>query len=192
MNNFLPEGYKEPVTDKFMKLKDGENTLRVLSSAVVGNLFWKTEINADGAESRKPVRRRMNEPIFPDELGTDKWGNPESPKHFWAFAVYNVDADAIQIYEITQKCIQRSIKALVENKKWGDPKEYNISITKSGDGLDTEYQIMAEPKEKLDDEVIKRYQEMNVNLDAMFEGKDPFAQEREESQEVDIEEVPIK
>lgn len=187
--SFLPNDYKEPVTNNYMKFQTGDNTFRVLSSAIVGMEFWKTETNEKGEEVRKPIRRRPTETIFTDELGLDSWGNPERPKHFWAFVVYNREAGAIQILEITQKSIRQGLKALVENKKWGDPKEYDIVVTKNGEKLDTEYIVTPEPKEPISEEILKEYEAMNINLEALFSGDDPFATKREE--EIDIEDVEI-
>ena len=44
---FLPENYKSP-EGNYMKLQDGENTFRVLSSAIVGWEYWNRD--------NKPVR----------------------------------------------------------------------------------------------------------------------------------------
>jgi len=171
---FLPDGYKEPVTDNYMKFLDGENHFRVLSSAIVGIEFWKEETNKEGEKVRKPVRRRMTEAITPDEIGVDKNGEPEKMKHFWAFVVYNRDAERIQILEITQKTIQRAIKTLAGNTKWGDPQEYDIVVTRSGEKFETEYVVQPDPKEKIDEAIVNEYKAMNINLEALFDGDDPF------------------
>jgi len=167
--NFLPKNYKEPVINNYMKFKEGNNTFRVLSSAITGFEWWVD----DKEGNRKPVRSKTD-----DEM-------PEDAKHFWAFVVYNLNDERIQILEITQVGIRKAITALINNEKWGDPKEYNIVITRTGEGFETEYQVTPEPKEKLDKDILDKYGNMNVNLDALYEGDDPF----KEKDEVDIDEA---
>lgn len=169
MNTFLPNEYKLPSSSNYLKLKDGENTFRVLSSAIIGYEYWNTE--------NKPVRLRNAPKTIPDDIGLDKNGETKKIKHFWAFVVWSYDNNAIQILEITQSTIQGAIKALVDNKKWGTPKDYDITITRSGDGFDTEYQIMPNPHSKLDENIQKAYEEKSINLDKLYEGKNPFATE---------------
>jgi len=177
---FLPEGYKEPTTENYMKFQDGENHFRILSSAIVGTEFWKEETNDKGEKVRKPVRRRLDEAITPDEIGVDKYGEPEKMKHFWAFVVYNRDAKRIQILEITQKTIQRAIKSLVNSKKWGDPQNYDIMVERSGEGLETDYVTQGEPPlEPTEKDIVKGYKAMNINLEALFDGDDPFKVQNE-------------
>jgi len=173
--DFLPEGEKEPEVSNYMKFEDGENRFRVLSSAVVGMEYWVEEGN-----KRKPVRKHMDENIPMDELGIDKWGNQEQPKYFWAFVVWNCKAERFQILEITQATVRKPIKALTTNKKWGDPKEYDIVVTKTGQEKLTEYQVTPDPKEKIDKAIETAYKATTINLEALFTGDDPFAGEVED------------
>ena len=94
----------------------------------------------------------------------------------------------MQILEITQASIRKGITALVNNKKWGDPKEYDIVVTKNRTGSesrDVEYIVTPEPKELIETEIVKKYQDMNINLDALYKGDDPF-----KSEEVDVDSIP--
>ena len=186
---FLPNGYKEPVTDNYMKFQDGKNVFRVLSTAIVGMEYWKTETNENGEEVRKPIRKRMNENIPVEDLGLDKWGNPERPKHFWAFVVYNRQDEKIQILEVTQSKIRKGIKNFVEDEDWGDPKEYDLVVTRSGEKLETDYVVSNKPKSKIDPAIVKEYEDMKINLEALYDGEDPFKQNEEEWTDKDIDEV---
>ncbi len=167
---FLPTGYQEPVkVSNYMKLVEGENNIRILSSAIVGYEYWVDEENDEGKQVRKPIRLRQGQPI-PVEFADDV-------KFFWVFVVYNQDAKKIQILEVTQAKVRKPIKALVDNKKWGDPKEYDITITKTKTGpdpKDVDYQVTPNPKEEIDAEVVAKYEEMNLNLELLFDGEDPF------------------
>ena len=163
--SFLPDEYKIPDTSKYMKLKPGENTFRVLSSAIVGYEYWNTE--------NKPVRSPKPFSATPD-IRLEKDGKPSKIKHFWAFVVFNVESEEIQLLEITQSSIQGAIKAIIDNKKWGDPKNYDITITKVGDGLDTEYSVMPNPHQEFPKELTDEYKAMKIDLTALYRGENPF------------------
>lgn len=165
-NSFLPEGYKQPDTSNFFKLKDGENTFRIMSHAIVGYEYW-TEDNKV-VRSKTPFKETPN-------IKLDKDGKPTKIKHFWAFVVWNYESGKLQVAEITQSTIQSGIKALVDNKNWGDPINYDITITKSGEGFDTEYTVMPNPKSPIPNEAIEAMQNTSIDLELLYEGKNPFA-----------------
>lgn len=164
---FLPKGYKPPVqAGNYTKLQDGENTLRVLSSAITGYVYWNVE--------NKPVRSKDVPTDMLDARVNDD-GQKEKAKHFWAFSVWNHEAKQVQVMEVTQVSIRDGILALVNNDKWGDPKDYDITITKTGERLETRYGIVPNPKEELTDEIKKEVESVKVNLEALYVGEDPFA-----------------
>lgn len=161
---FLPPDYEVPTSESgYMKFKQGENRFRVLDSAVMGTETW---IDEDGA--RKPLRFKIDQNIPAESIG-------DSLKHFWAFPVWNYDAKKIQILQITQKGIQKSIRALTKDTDWGNPKGYDLVVTREGEGLDTEYQVNPKPHSELDPGIIQFYKDSNINLEALFTGDDPFA-----------------
>jgi hypothetical protein len=164
---FLPSDYKVPQTGNYMKLKDGKNVFRVMSSAIVGWLYWN--------EAGKPVRSKTAFTGIPDDARRNDKGEPEKPKHFWAFAVWNPEAKAVQILEVTQKQVMNGLKALVDNEDWGDPKGYDIVITRSGSGFDTEYQVTPKPRADMPSEATDAFMARPVNLEALYSGGDPFA-----------------
>jgi hypothetical protein len=166
---FLPLDYEAPQGGNYMKLQTGENRFRVLGEAIVGNVFWI--VNHEGG--RKPIRRRMNEVIHDDELET-RDGKRERVKHFWAFPVWNVKAEQVQILEITQSTIQSAILALHDSPDWGDPKGYDLIVTKSGSGMDTEYNTMPGRACDISADVMRAYMDAGINMDALFSGGDPF------------------
>ncbi len=167
MEEFLPKGYAIP--DKggsYCKFTKGDNRFRVLGSPIIGWEGWKTDPNG----GKHPIRKHMTESFLPTEID-----EPDDCKHFWAMPVYNYAAEAIQILEITQKGIQKSMKQLAADADWGNPRDYDIVVVRSGDGMETSYEVMPKPKKTLDAGIKKAYEEMQINLEALFEGKDPFA-----------------
>lgn len=167
MNNFLPENYAIPSGSNYYKLLDGENTFRIVGSAIVGYEYWRTD--------NKPVRSREPFQGLPADIRYNEDGTPSKIKAFWAFAVFNYDENKVQVMEITQKTIMEAIKALVENKKWGDPKKYDITISRSGSGFDTTYQVMPNPHGELTKDQKEIVANTRIKLENLYEMGDPFA-----------------
>jgi hypothetical protein len=173
--SFLPVDYEVPKSKtNYMKLMEGSNQFRVLSHCITGWEYWTEE-----GETRKPNRVHTFEEMPAEIKSPDNWDSKNRPKHFWAFVVYNRVEDSIQILELTQKRVQQAIKSLVSSKSWGDPKSYDIVILKElgKTPKDTKYSVMPEPKEALDEMILHGYEVKNINLDALYEGKNPFESE---------------
>lgn len=165
-NTFLPEGYVAPVTGGgYMKLQDGDNVFRVLSSAIVGYEYWTNE--------NKPVRSQKSFETTPN-IKLDKEGNPTKVKHFWAFVVWNYATKNVEILQLTQTSIQQAITNLVKDEDWGDPKKYDIKVNRTGAQLDTEYAVNPKPHKTIDDDVLFAYDQKRINLKALYTGGNPF------------------
>ena len=164
--SFLPEEYKVPVSSNYMKFVEGANVFRILSSAVIGYEYWNTQ--------DKPVRLHEKPEEIPEDIKIEKDGSIKI-NHFWAFVVYNYEAKKIQILELTQKSIMIPMKKLyVDNPKWGNPAEYDFVVNKTGSGFDTEYSTGVNPKSPLDEKILKQYEKLNIDLEKLFIGEDPF------------------
>lgn len=162
MTDFLPKGYSVPQTGgNYMKFEKGDNLFRVLSPAIVGWEYWNDE--------KKPVRMREMPAILPPDMQKDS-----VMKHFWAFAVWNYKAQKVQVLEITQSTIQAAMQNLHEDVDWGNPQGYDLKVTRTGDGMDTEYSVSPKPHLPLKDEVKQLYANTPVDLDNLFTGGDPF------------------
>lgn len=160
----LLDDYEVPSAEGgYMRFEQGENKFRVMSEPIMGEEFWK---EVDG--KRTPVRFKPDEPIKIEEV------DPDTRKHFWAMVVWNYKAKKLQILEITQKTIQQAIKAYDRNDDFGDFREYDLTVTRTGEGLKTEYQVMASPPKKVDDEIQKAYKNATINLSALYDGENPF------------------
>lgn len=173
MNSFLPDNYEVPQKGgNYMKMKDGENRFRILTSPILGYEWWEQD-----GETRKPVRVRMDAKITTTP-------ESEKAKHFWAMPVYNYQEEAIQILEITQATIQKAIKALAKDADWGSPVNYDLVVTRSGKELNTEYQVQPKPAKELDKTIAEKFAQTNIRLEALYDGDDPF------SSEIDVNDVP--
>ncbi len=159
---FLPSNYEIPETpSNYMRFKDGANRFRILGSALTGFEYF--------TKDNKPVRSA--EP-FEDTPNMKENGKV---KVFWAMPVFNYQTNSIQILELTQKGIMNAIKSLVDNPKWGLPFAYDLCVNKSGEMLETEYQVQAEPPiGEPSDEIKQAFMDKPVNLKALLTGQDPF------------------
>ena len=188
--SILDKGYKEPSTANYMKFVEGVNIFRMLSDSIEGWEIWEEIQNEDGSTKRQPLRFRKDDEIPQEKVGFDKFGNSDL-KFFWAFVVYNFTDERIQILELTQATIRQGILALIRNKKWGDPRDYNLAVTRI-DGEPVKYIVQAEPKEELPKEILDKYKAMNIKLEKLYDGKDPFEKAKSKDEEVDLSDVPDK
>jgi len=162
---FLPEGYEVPKSEGggYMKFKAGDNKFRILSPVVMGWEYW--------TEAKKPVRSRTMFKTVP--LDADLYtGWPA--KHFWAFVVWNFEAKQVQILEITQVTVQTAMQSLIQNEDWGDPREYSVTVNRTGEKMETKYAVLPSPAKPVPADILKAYEEKYINLDALFTGGNPF------------------
>ena len=171
-NQFLPKDYGEnkglnETGGGYMKFIKGANRFRIMSSPIVGWEWW--EETEDG--KRTPKRVKINEKIDVSTVA-----DPESIKRFWAMVVYNYELKKFQILEITQKGIQKTLEALVSDDDWGTPVQtYDLVVTKSGEKMETKYETLPKPKSKMDEGIVQLYEDTKIELNALYEGKDPFS-----------------
>lgn len=163
-NTFLQKDYTPPQSNSnYMRFEEGENRFRVMSSAIVGYEYW--------TQDNKPVRSKTP---FTETPNAKMQGGKVSIKHFWAFVVWSVKDKKIMILEITQNSIQNAIYALVKNDDWGNPQAYDIVINRTGQDLDTKYNVVPCPHKETPTEALEAYNGMTVNLEALYSGADPF------------------
>ncbi len=160
---FLPQGYQAPKSSNgYMKFQDGENKFRILSQPILGWEDW---------HDKKPVRYRMEEKPL-------KSLDPKKPiKHFWAMIVWNYAEEEIQILEITQATLRKSLESLCQDEDWGAPYFYDLKVIKTGEGMETEYVLNPIPHKNLPDHIKECFNQKKCNLEALFYGEDPFSKE---------------
>lgn len=160
--SFLPTNYEAPKKQgNYLKFQEGQNKFRIVSSAITGYEYWNKE--------NKPVRLKTSPKETPRDIRDDS-----QIKHFWAFAVIDRWDNRIKVCELTQSSIMGAIKALVDNEDWGDPKGYDITVTRTGQKLETEYTVQPSPHKELSEEEKTLVNENPVNLEALFSGENPF------------------
>lgn len=161
---FLPEDYEAPrsASSNYFKMQEGENRIRILSQPVLGWEDWK---------DKKPVRYRF----VKDQPAPKPFDPNKKVKFFWAMIVFNYREEQVQIMQVTQATIHKRLQNLYKDKDWGSPFEYDIKVHKSGEGIDTEYTVNPVPHKPVDDYITKCFKERPINLEALFDGSDPFS-----------------
>tara|TARA_Y100000310_G_scaffold246639_1_gene252014 strand:- start:3994 stop:4605 length:612 start_codon:yes stop_codon:yes gene_type:complete len=182
MSEFLPKDYKEPVEPGYLKLKAGENRIRAISP---GNgspaLIEGWRLFYEDAEGKHVIRWRTNDDT-PDIDGVPTGKR----RHFWAFWVWSYDDECVHIMEISQKTIRTAIENLVVSNDWGLPFAYDIIVTKTGDGFDTDYSVMPSPKKKVDAGITKKMAALgSVDLNELYRNGNPY------NPEADAEDTPV-
>lgn len=147
-------------TSSYLRLWEAKQKIRIVSSPITGWIDWDKSW-----EKPKPVRSKEKK----DKLWEDY------PKHFRAMKVWNYDANCVQIREVSQASVRNTLLALTE-WEWGNPMEYDLNVRKKGKLLETEYFIQptSDGKRPISDEVWAIVEWTECNLNALYEGLDPF------------------
>lgn len=166
-DDFVPDEVVSGGGNSYLSLsKNDQVKIRIISKPIFGWLSW---------EDKTPVRTHIDDE--PEVIDEDN-----KPRKFMSVAVIDRDDDAVKILEMTQQSVIKAIKALAANPDWGNPFSYDITISKTGEGLKTKYTVQPSPKKPLAKDVIKAAQEKPVNLDAVFEGLNPWEADEEQTE----------
>ena len=156
-------------TGNYYRFTQGENKFRIVGSSdteppgfIQGMIGW----GEDNEGNRKPFRWRMGEDA-PREFA-------EKPREFFAFLVWNYEEACVQILELTQAGLKSELITLAEDKEWGDPRKFDIAGIRNGEGIETSYVMTPKPHKKLDATAVAMIMATTVNLEALYDGGDPF------------------
>lgn len=162
-NDFLPDGYELPQSiGNYVKLTQGVTRLRILAKPVIWWLDWKEENWKKKALHYKPD----NKPIVAEDKN---W-----LKEFRSIPVWNYELWRIQIWEITQNSIKKSIFELKSDEDYKDIFSYDLKVTKTGEKMETKYSILPGKATPLEKHIWEAYFTSAPNLEKIFLGKDPF------------------
>lgn len=165
----LPKDVRIPTSSgQFVKLQEGANRFRFLSDVITG---W------EGWFQKKPFRHPGDTcNIKPEQVDLNQNGKPNI-NYFWAAIVWNYGEKRLQVLEITQKTIMSPLYDMEQNADWGDLKGYDISINKKKEGDKTSYTVMGIPPKPLAEDIAKLYEESDIKLEALFDGKYPMKED---------------
>lgn len=170
----LPENYEPSERGGlFTKIQQGANRLRFVGQILTGFVYWNTD--------NKPVRLAAYPEDMPSDIRPDKNGNMVI-KDMWAGLVYNYQTKKVEIFEPTQATIHNALYTLEKNDEWGDLLEYDVTITRKGEGLETEYTVTPSPKAELSEGAKKAVADNKLELE-------PFKGEKASSEPVSEDDV---
>ena len=130
MDAFLPDTYEPPKsTSGYMKLQDGKNKFRILSSPILGWEYWTQK-----DDKKMPVRLAYTEDnyrVAQREAQKNIDEKDKKAKHFWAMVVWNYNTKAVEILELVQNSMQKKIREISSDSDWGNPvNRYDFVLTK--------------------------------------------------------------
>lgn len=174
---------------RYVKLREGTIKLRLFDS-IDGWEYWT---DAQGQVVQKGKRAgdggKPNR-IPQTELSELKLEARQNAQYFKAYKVYNYESGRIEILQLKQRTILEPLISYFYDEDWGNGKgldTFDIAITRTGEGLDTVYQVTPKPKT----EFIGKMED--INLEALYSGDDPFigstATVAEEKENIDLDDV---
>jgi len=169
-SNLVDETSKEASKGGYLKLQPGDNKIRVVGNPISGYIDW------DYTDPQKPNGKPVRSPL---KLGKPVPLNPgnaeKQPKIFWAMEVYDYATESIKIWEVASGTIREKLEGFIKNSDYGPLTEYNLTINKTGSGLTTKYEVIPSPPKPAEAKVIQATMEIVCNLEALYDGGDPFA-----------------
>jgi hypothetical protein len=148
----------------FVRLEEGSNVFRCISSPFQFYSHWVE----DAAGQKRKVHCAMKDcPVCV---------RGDNAKPSWYVSVLNRKTGKGGIMEIGAQ-IFKQIKALAMKKSYGDPRGYDIDITRAPKGSQPLYSVLPEPKENLSDEDKAIAKEFlgRIDLQTMVEPPTPEA-----------------
>lgn len=122
------KNYDPDMGGSWLKFEEGTTTLRLLSHSYTYRTHW------DNKEKKS----------YDCEGEGCKWcAKGNQPRNRWAYLVLVRDkkAPAIKVMEVGWS-VFGTILELANDEDYGDPREYDIKVTRKGSGLDTEYTVI--------------------------------------------------
>jgi hypothetical protein len=163
---------KETSSGKYVnpsKLEESkEHRFRLFGTGVTGFEVWTVD--------NKPVRyaTKPDDADLPPNVKVEESTGTPSVRRFLAGLVYDYAAEDFKILQLTQKGLMNGLFKYMQDEDFGDPTDYDIKLTRKGSGLKTEYSLVAAPPKPVAKTIEAEYAELYCNLEALFEGKDPF------------------
>ncbi len=186
--SLLPEGHEKVGKGNYMEWQDGENIFRVLKEPISGFVYWTDpdgKIIPKGKQGGKGSTPHKFKRL--DKVPMEARGATDV---FIAAIVWNYAIEKVQILDFKQKTIVPRFDRWSETKDWADFTTYDITVhrTKTGSrAKDVEYDTDKSLPAPVSKEILKAYEESNINLEALYAGDDPFGSIKDV--DVDIDEI---
>jgi len=123
----------------FMRLKQGDNIVRILSNPIQYYVHWvETEQG----------KRKVTSPIDSPELITKLEDAGFRRQVRWILRVMDQEDSQPKLLEVGSQ-IFNGVIALINNPKWGSVNKYDVTITRGAPGQNPLYRVTPNPKENI-------------------------------------------
>lgn len=139
----------------FMRLEEGENTVRVMGNPVQFYIHWV--VGPDGQKGK------INSPANNPELVSRLEDSGFKRQARWLIKVLDRSDDTFRLLEVGPQ-IYNGIRALFNNKRWGKVTQYDITIIRGPKGQQPLYSVQPNPKESLSSEFKSKFTEFNDRI----------------------------
>ena len=145
----------------FMRLEEGENTIRVMGNPVQFYIHWV--VTPDGS------RRKVNSPVDHPELVRRLEDSGFRRQARWLIKVLDRTDDEFRILEVGPQ-IYNGVKALYNNSRWGKVTAYDVTVFKGPKGSQPLYNVTPNPKEPLSSDFKSTFVDFNdrVNVEKLI------------------------
>jgi len=148
---------EQPSSGNFMKLQQGENKIRIASQTFH---FKKHGFKDSGKYSSKICQG--------EDCQFCAEGN--EPKNRYSWIVIDRTDNGIKILEVGWQ-IYGQLLGYAKDEEYGDLKTYDAKIIRTGEGLETDYQVRVSPKHsEITEEEKKSVEESGIDLEKIFSG----------------------
>jgi hypothetical protein len=172
---FLPANYEAPATTSgWLKPEAGEtHKIRIMgtmSNPNQGVLCW------EGWKDKKPLRQAYT------AVGYDivhEYDEKSKPKHSWIFQIYHYETQSAMIWGVSQRGLQDELRAYTLDPDWGDPRMYDMKISREGTMLDTKWRLVTgNNKSEPTPEMVETMEKAKIDVSQVFAkngfGDNPF------------------
>lgn len=145
----------------FMRLEEGENTVRVMGNPVQFYIHWV--VDSSGSKSK------INSPVNDPELVNRLEDSGFKRQARWLIKVLDRKDDQFRLLEVGPQ-IYNGIKSLYNNARWGKVTQYDITINRAPKGVQPLYSVTPNPKEALPATFKQKFVDFNdrVNVDKVI------------------------
>jgi hypothetical protein len=144
----------------FMKLSEGENTVRIMGNPVQFYIHWLETSSG---------KRKVNSPFEDAELVRRLEDSGFKRQARWLIKVLDRRDNNFKLLDVGPQ-IYNGIKALYNNARWGKVTQYDITIVKAPKGTQPLYGVTPNPKEAIPADLKDKFVAFNerVNLDKII------------------------
>ena len=170
MNFFDPNYHVPSPKDQFLKLKTGTNKFRFIGFPVTGYEYY-TKVE----DKIMKLTRREDNPFTSEELAMLPPSKPgQKPKYFMACCVYDYSSDSFKILSVTAISLLNNIRDCINNPEYGvEIGSYDLTVTKKGEDLKTEYSNIPSPPKPLPKAIAERAKTLQYDLNKLFDDEYP-------------------